>query len=102
MKKRLSWCGWLLAGFLLAQNAAAGLAAPASTNPLEGRLLEHSDGDFFVYHAGVKFTVQPAGMGDQVIDAIPTASDTEWTSFFAAIVPSAPSGPNPPAAYPAS
>ena len=100
--KRLSWFGWLLAGFLLAQSAAAGLAAPASTNPLEGRLLEHSNGNFYVYHDGVKFTVQPASTGDQVIDAIPTASETEWSGFFTATVPTAPAAPGHPAAYPSS
>ena len=47
------------------------MAAPASINPLEGRLLEHSHGNFYVYHDGVKFPVQPASTGDRVIDAIP-------------------------------
>ena len=100
--KRIRWMGWLLAGLLLAQNAATGLAAPASPNPLEGRLLEHSNGNFFVYHEGVKFSVQPASTGDQVIDAIPTATETEWNSFFTATVPSAPTAPSHPDAYPAS
>ena len=100
--KRLTWFGWLLAGLLLAQNAAVGQAAPASTNPLEGRLLEHSNGNLFVYHGGVKFNIQPANTGDQIIDAIPTASDTEWSSFFTAIVPPDPWAPSHPAAYPAS
>jgi len=99
---RLNWFGWLLAGLMLAQNAATGLAAPASTNPLEGRLLEHSNGNFFVYHDGVKFVVQPASTGDQVIDAIPTASETQWSTFFTAIDPPTPSAPSHPAAYPAS
>jgi hypothetical protein len=100
--KRLSWIGWLLAALLLVQNAAAGLAAPASTNPLEGRLLEHSNGNFYVYHDGVKFTVQPASTGDRVIDAIPSASEAQWDTFFAATAPQAPSAPSNPAAYPAS
>ena len=100
--KRLRLIGWLLAGMLLVQDAVTGLAAAASTNPLEGRLLEHSNGNFYVYHAGVKFTVQPASTGDQVIDAIPNASDTEWNSFFSATVPTPPSAPIHPAAYPAS
>jgi len=101
--KRLNWFGWLLAGLLLTQNAAAGHAAPASTDPLEGRLLEHSGGDFFVYHDGVKFTVQPANTGDQIIDAIPTASETQWSGFFTApTLAPAPSTPTHPAAYPAS
>jgi len=100
--KRLNWFGWLLAGLVLAQNAATGLAAPVSTNPLEGRLLEHTSGSFYVYHDGVKFTVQPASTGDQLIDAIPTASEIEWSSFFTTTVPAAPSAPGHPAAYPAS
>jgi len=100
--KRLNWLGWLLASLLFAQNAAAGQAAPASTNPLEGRLLEHTNGNFFVYHDGVKFTVQPANTGDQVIDAIPTASEIQWITFFTASGPPAPSDPGHPAAYPAS
>jgi len=100
--KRLSWTGWLVAGLLLAQNAAIGVAAPASINPLEGRLLEHSNGNFYVYHDGVKFPVQPASTGDRVIDAIPNASETEWNSFFTATAPQAPSAPSNPAAYPAS
>jgi hypothetical protein len=100
--KRLNWFGWLLAGLLFAQSAAAGLAAPASTNPLEGRLLEHTNGSFYVYHDGVKFIVQPASTGDQVIDAIPTASESEWNTFFLATVPSEPLIPGHPAAYPAS
>jgi len=100
--KRLNWIGWLLAGLLLAQNAAAGLAAPADNNPLEGRLLEHSNGNVYVYHAGVKFTVQPASTGDQVIDAIPSASETEWNTFFTATVSPSPSAPTQPAAYPTS
>jgi hypothetical protein len=100
--KRLNWFGWLLVGILLAQNAAAGLAAPASTNPLEGRLLQHSNGNFYVYHDGVKFTLQLASTGDQVIDAIPTASETEWNSFFTATFSPASSAPSHPAAYPVS
>lgn len=87
---------------MLVQNAMTGLAAPASTNPLEGRLLEHSNGNYYVYHAGVKFTVQPASTGNQVIDAIPNASEAEWNSFFTATVPPPPSAPIHPTAYPAS
>jgi hypothetical protein len=100
--KRLNWIGWLLAGLLLVQNAAMGLAAPASTNLLEGRLLEQSNGNFYVYHDGVKFAVQPAGTGDRVIDAIPSASEAQWDTFFAATAPQAPSAPSNPAAYPSS
>jgi len=102
MMKRLHWFGWLLAGLLLAQNTAAGLAAPASNDPLEGRLLEHSNGNFYVYHDGVKFTIQRARTSDQVIDAIPTASETQWDGFFTNTVQPTPSAPGYPAAYPSS
>ena len=30
-------------------------------------MLEHSSGSFYVFHSGVKLTVQPASTGDQVI-----------------------------------
>jgi len=100
--KRLSWTGWLVAGLLLAQNTAIGVAAPASISPLEGRLLEHSNGNFYVYHDGVKFAVQPAGTGDRVIDAIPSASEAQWDTFFTATAPQGPSVPRNPAAYPSS
>ena len=38
--KRLPLIGWLLAGVLLVQNAVLGLAAPASTNPLNASRYE--------------------------------------------------------------
>jgi hypothetical protein len=82
--KHVRWLGWLLAGLFLLQSAAAGLAAPAAANPLEGRLLQHSDGRWYVYHAGLKFAVQVADIGDQVIEAIPTASSTQWEALFGA------------------
>jgi len=82
MMKRNGWIGWLVAGLLVLQNAAAGFAAPAATNPLEGHLLQHSNGTWYVYHAGLKFTVQPADVGDQLIDVIPLASSTQWETFL--------------------
>jgi len=75
--KRVSWTGWLVAGLLLVQSAATGLAAPADGNPLGRRLLQRSDGTWYVFHAGLKFTVQAADIGDQVIDAIPPDGITE-------------------------
>jgi hypothetical protein len=78
--RRIGWMtGWLLAGLLLLQNAALGLATSAdSSNPLEGHLLQHSSGTMYVYHAGSKFALSLADLGDQVIEAIPTASANEW------------------------
>jgi hypothetical protein len=97
------WMGWLLAGLLLLQAAGAGLAAPADGNPLEGRLLQHSDGSWYVYHAGLKFAVQAADLGDQVIEAIPSASPIQWEALFGAgpvLRPlPAPSRPEPSPAY---
>jgi hypothetical protein len=40
---------------------------------LQGRLLVRSDGTLYVYKDGLKYAVQPADIGDDVIDAIPTA-----------------------------
>jgi hypothetical protein len=48
----MSWTGWLLPGLLLLQNAAAGLAAPAGGDPLEGHPLQHTDGSFYLYMVG--------------------------------------------------
>ena len=94
--KRIKWIGWLLAGLLLLQNARMGLAAPSSTDPLEGRLLHPTSGSFYVYHDGMKFAVQLASTGDQVIAAIPDASEAQWDSLFLetpAETPAAPSQP---------
>jgi hypothetical protein len=63
-------------------NIATGLPAPATANPLEGRLLQDSRGASYVYHAGVIFTLELAEMGDQVIEAIPTASAHQWEALF--------------------
>jgi hypothetical protein len=80
--KRYAWTGWLVAGLLLLQNATVALSAPTVANPLEGQLLQHSSGALYLYHAGVKFTVQVADIGDHLIDAIPTASGVEWQTLF--------------------
>jgi hypothetical protein len=83
MKRIGSMTGWLLAGLLFVQNAALGLTASAeSSNPLEGHLLQHSSGTVYVYHAGSKFTLSLADLGDQVIEAIPTASASQWMALF--------------------
>ena len=79
---RIRWMGWLLAGFLLVQNAAPGLTAPIGTDPLEGRLLQHSNGNAYVYHNGLKFAVQLANVGDAVIDVIPQAGPDQWRGLF--------------------
>ena len=95
--RRIAWLGWLFAGLLLVQTAATGLAAPSSISPLEGRLLQQSSGAFYVYHAGVKFPVQLADMGDQVLGAIPTATSSQWDTLFGgdALVKPVPSGVGP-------
>jgi len=80
--KRLHWAGWLIAGLLLLQNATVALTAPSVDSPLEGRLLQHTAGTSYVYHGGLKFVVQIAELGDQVIDAIPAASVNQWETFF--------------------
>jgi len=103
--KRISWMGWLLAGLLLVQNTAPGLAAPTAANPLEGHLLEQTVGTFYLYHNGFKFAVQVADLGDEVIQAIPTASPDQWADWFADTHSIGPAGTPqhaPPSAYPAS
>jgi hypothetical protein len=82
--KRLRWAGWLIAGLLLVQNATVALTAPLVVNPLDGHLLQHTAGTFYVYHGGLKFAVQLAELGDQVIDAIPAATADQWDTFFGA------------------
>jgi hypothetical protein len=79
--RRISWAGWVLAALFLLHNAVAALAAPAP-NPLEGRLLQQSDGTSYLYHDGFKFLLMPANVGDGVIDAIPTATADQWTTMF--------------------
>jgi hypothetical protein len=87
---RNNWAGWLLAGLLLLQNAASAMAAPGSAaNPLEGRILEQSSGTFYFYHDGFKFPVQVAEVGDQVIEAIPTATADQWQGWFTDVPPPA-------------
>jgi hypothetical protein len=79
--KHLSWGGWLLAGVILLQTAATGLAN-LDTNPLDGHLLQHSGGTFYLYHSGVKFAVQLVDLGDPVIDAIPNATSEQRVLLF--------------------
>ena len=93
--KRVSWTGWFIAGLLLLQNTIVVLAAPTATNPLEGHLLRHSTGTWYVYHNGIKFALEAAEVGDQVIDAIPAASTEQWDSFFNTSFTVTPAGPRP-------
>ena len=92
--KRIGWIGWLFAGLLLLEHAAAVWAAPADSNPLEGHLLQHSSGTMYVYHAGSKFTLSLADLGDQVIEAIPTASASQWEALFGSTPTVAPVQPS--------
>jgi ABC-type Fe3+ transport system permease subunit len=85
---RVSWIGWLLAALTLFSSAASGVAAPMRrANPLEGQLLHHTDGGFYVYHDGAKFELLIPDIGDQVIDAIPGASSAQWDSLFTSTPP---------------
>jgi hypothetical protein len=79
--RRITWAGWAVAGLLMLHNAAVGLAA-SGPNPLEGRLLQESNGTFYLYHDGVKFLLTTANVGDSVIDAIPTATTDQWNTMF--------------------
>ena len=79
--KRVSWVGWLLAGLMLFQNIGTGLAS-SGDNPLDGHLLQHSGGAYYLYHNGVKFAVQIADVGDQVIDVIPNAAPGQFELLF--------------------
>ncbi|MBV9354902.1 MAG: hypothetical protein JO023_05190 [Chloroflexi bacterium] len=79
--RRITWAGWAVAGLLLLHNAAVGLAA-SGPNPLEGRLLQESNGTFYLYHDGFKFLLASADVGDSVIDAIPTATTDQWNTMF--------------------
>jgi hypothetical protein len=85
--RRIAWLGWPLAGLLLLQNVTAGLAAPATDNPLEGRVLWHSGGNVYLYHQGFKFLVERAEVGDQVIDAIPAGSPEQWAALLSGSAP---------------
>jgi hypothetical protein len=79
----LSALGWLVAALVLLLNGTAALAAPTADNSIEGYVLQHSSGALYLYHAGLKFTVTVADVGDRVIDVIPTASQEEWRTFLA-------------------
>jgi hypothetical protein len=89
--KRMRWAGWLIAAALLVQNATLGLAA-SGPNPLEGQLLRQSDGTFYLYHEGLKFLLPVADVGDNVIDAIPTATADQWQTMFASNLSAVPAG----------
>jgi hypothetical protein len=106
--KRFAWGGWLIAALVVGHSAATSLAQPApncptpvtqyaisaeciralqhpastSTNPLEGSLLLHSDGALYLYHAGLKYAMYRADVGDRVIEAIATASTEQWDALF--------------------
>jgi hypothetical protein len=70
----------------------SGGTAPAGGNPLEGHLLQRSDGTWYLYHAGRKFPVQVADLGDPVIEAIPTASPDQWDGLFTGTLSVTPAG----------
>jgi hypothetical protein len=80
--KQLACVGWLLAGLLFMYAGAPGLAAGATGDPLQGHVLYHSSGATYLYHAGVKYAVGVADIGDTLIDAIPAASSAQWDALF--------------------
>jgi len=82
--------GWMLASIVLLQNAVTGLTAPVGTDPLDGHVLQHSDGNVYVYHDGLKFAVQVANVGDAVINVIPQASPGRWVELFNGSAPNTP------------
>ena len=78
--------GWLFGGALLAILVAqVGAAAPDPA--LQGRLLERSDGALFVYKDGAKYSVQPADLGDDAINAIPDGSPAQLDRLFGPVPP---------------
>jgi hypothetical protein len=89
--------GWLVTAIVLLLHVTEAFATPTTANPLEGYLLRHSSGTLYVYHAGLKFSVQVADIGDQLIDTIPTASGVEWQSWFGGTTPRSPAAPEQPA-----
>ena len=93
--RRRAWIGWFVAATLFAGNVSVGRADPSQGNPLEGRLLQTSGGVFFVYHDGSKYALERAEVGDRIMDAIPTASTTQWDALFTIGPEVKPAGPNP-------
>jgi hypothetical protein len=93
--KRYAWTGWLVAGLLLLQNATVAFGAPGASNPLEGKVLQHTTGGFYIYHAGHRYGVQVAEVGDAVIEAIPVANVDEWNALFDAAPLPLPRNPEP-------
>lgn len=93
----------IVAAVLLSQSVVSAAAAPSAPNPLEGRLLQRSDGVTYIVHNGTRFSVELADVGDRVIDAIPEASPSEWLTLFSptpGFVPVVPGGdPKPFPAY---
>jgi hypothetical protein len=76
----------------------SGVMASGSDDPLEGRLLERSSGEAFVYHDGAKYALQLVRLDDHVTDAIPLASVSQWNAEFSPAPPAdgvAPALPSP-------
>jgi hypothetical protein len=93
--KHWSFSATLAVAVLLWHTVVATAAALNAPNPLEGRLLQRSDGGTFIVHNGARFAVELADVGDGVIDAIPQASPSEWLILFSpapGVLPVVPGG----------
>jgi hypothetical protein len=101
-----SHCIGAVVGLALVVVRAGGVSGQEVDPTLQGRILLSSDGTLYIYKDGVKYLVQPADLGDGVIDAIPE-SDTpvaQLDQLFGAVgqdVPTlAPPSPAAPVAAP--
>jgi hypothetical protein len=96
--------GAVITALLLVVGVAA---AQQGDSPLEARLLQRSDGTVYVYKDGARYSIQPADLSDDDIDAIPLsgavdrldqlfAQSTHVDAIAAAPVPTAsPPSPSP-------
>ena len=87
-----------LIGLALVVLAAPVVSGQEIDPALQGRILVRSDGALYVYKDGVKYPIEPAGVGDDVIDAIPLPDNlvAHLDQFFAPAVQAATTLPPPP------
>jgi hypothetical protein len=96
--------GWLVAAVSIAVSGVTLTSAQPQQQaepPLQGRILQRSDGVLYVYKDGFRFWVQPAPLGDDEIAAIPEAGPPveRVDQFFFPPTPT-PVPPPPPTATP--